>query len=155
MTIRRQVSSLKQILPEQPVEILSRSSLPRTMWVTEVNLNSSPFCQFSVSRHLFTLVVGQGLSHWFLSNTFKSGTKSLKSRFCRSISQLSQHHQSRVSLDQYTHCGPVSRPLLIKSPSQCPGNARSFASGDLTWILRMSGSCPLRSSPLARGIRLL
>jgi hypothetical protein len=154
LAVHREVSFLRQILPEQPVEIFARSSLPRTMWVTEINLYPSPSCQLSVSRHLFTLVVGQGLSHWFLSNTFKSGTKYLKSRFCRSISQLSQHHQSRASLDQYTHCGPVPRTfnqITLPMPREC--TVVRFWRSDVN--TQNSGNCPLRSSPLARSIRLL
>lgn len=43
----------------------------------------------------------------------------------------------------------------LRMPSQWPGMMRASIAGDRRWMLVMLGMAPLRSSPLARGRRLL
>jgi hypothetical protein len=47
------------------------------------------------------------------------------------------------------------RAPLIRSSSQCPGSSRSSTSAGRSWMLVMLGMTLCRSSPRARGRRLL
>ena len=55
----RQIHSLREVLPEQTVRVLVGSSLPGTMWITEVDFDFGVQAEALVIRHLFTTIPGQ------------------------------------------------------------------------------------------------
>ena len=58
--------------------------------------------------------------------------------------EVQQHHEPGGALDQGPDRAAPSLPM-IRSPSQCPGTARSSTSAGRSLIITMSGICPRRS----------
>jgi len=59
----RQIHSFREVLPEQAVGVFVGATLPRTLWITEVDLDIRVQGEAFVVRHLFASLPGGGLNH--------------------------------------------------------------------------------------------
>ena len=55
----RQIHSFWEVLPEQAVGVFVGSTLPGTLWITEVDLDIRIQGEAFVIRHLFTTIPGE------------------------------------------------------------------------------------------------
>lgn len=138
-----QVRPLGQELAQQAIGVLTTTSLPGTVRVTEVNPHTSGLVQLSMARHLLALVAGVCLAHG-LYHLVELGCEGRQGALGRCICIL---HSStrRVLRSTSTLTADWLLAPLIKSPSQCPGISRSSTSGGRTWMLTISGIWPRRS----------
>ncbi len=57
----REIHSLREVLPQQAIGVFVRASLPRTLWIAEVDFNLSVQAEAFVIGHLFAAIPGQRL----------------------------------------------------------------------------------------------
>src|SRR5258707_12640095 len=64
LTEDRDVSTLRQILPQQPVGVLAGTALPWTVRIAEVHAHAGGGAELLMPGHFLTLVVGEALAQW-------------------------------------------------------------------------------------------
>src|SRR6202051_5409291 len=64
LTVDREVSTLGQILPQQPVGVLAGTALPWTVRIAEVHAHAGGGAELMMPGHFLTLVVGEALAQW-------------------------------------------------------------------------------------------
>src|SRR6202049_4745744 len=64
LTVNREVSTLGQILPQQPVGVLAGTALPWTVRIAEVHAHAGGGAELLMAGHFLTLVVGEALAQW-------------------------------------------------------------------------------------------
>src|SRR5664279_5309835 len=61
LRVRRQVGSLREVLPQQTIGVLVRAALPRTLRIAEVNGDVGRQCKSPMIRQFLAPVPGQRL----------------------------------------------------------------------------------------------
>src|ERR1700751_1597318 len=64
LAVDREVSALRQILPQQPVGVLAGTALPWTVRIAEVHAHAGGGAELLMPGHFLTLVVGEALAQW-------------------------------------------------------------------------------------------
>jgi hypothetical protein len=154
LVLNQQIVALGQVLPDQSIEVLATAPLSRAVRVIEGYLDAPVGAQLCMPSHLLALVVRQRLAHRF-GNAAQLGGEALQGRCGRGDGQLLASITWRQLRFISTPTAERLPAPLKRSPSQCQGNVRSFASGGRTRMLSTSGSWPLLSLPSERGMRLL
>ena len=62
LAVHRQVRPFGQVLPQQPIGVLTGTALPRAVRIAEVDLHARALGEALMARHLAALVVGQRLA---------------------------------------------------------------------------------------------
>jgi len=137
------VRTFGKVLPQQPVGVLVRSTLPRTLWIAEVNFQSGVDAKLSMLGQLCPLVPGQRSSQlcWQHLDLFGNGVAdgfgaatsqgrpilNPGSRYMpRHPWQMQQQGESRGSFDQRTDCRAVEADDHVALPVTWHGAVRSF-----------------------------
>ena len=137
------VRTFGKVLPQQPVGVLVGSTLPRTLWIAEVNFQSGVDAKLSMLGQLRPLVPGQRSSQlcWqhldLLRNGVADGFGAAASQgrpilnpgsryMPRHPWQMQQQRESRGALDQRTDCRAVEADDHVALPVTWHGAVRSF-----------------------------
>lgn len=149
----RQVRPLGQVLADQEIDVFVAATLPRAVWIAEVNGHTPLLRDLNLPCHLPPLVVGHALAHR-QRHAVQRDAKALHRRSRRRVVHLDQHQVAAGTFNQRTDRRDVVLALDQITP-QCPGTKRSSISGGRTWMLTISGIWPRRSTPPERGLRVL
>ena len=148
-----QIGALGEVLAQETIGVLVGASLPRAVWVAEVDRQSCLDSQLDVLRHLGALVPRQGsaqvrrqrddrgsdrVSHRLRAVASERGPFFTRGCPKSVIRGRCSSNVNRVLRSTRVPIAELSSPR-IRSPSQWPGTARSFASG---------GRCVIMTSAL-------
>ena len=115
LRVPRQVGSFRKVLPQQAIGVFIGTTLPRTLRITEVDVDVGRECKASMIRQFLASVPGQGLIQlpWqLLCLLDEGGDDRLGVLTCH----LGQHHVPRMALDQGRDVGVVRPGQEIALP---------------------------------------
>ncbi len=145
LRVPRQVRALRQVLAQQPVGVLVRAALPRTIRISKEDLDGKPVGELRVLGPLFPTIIGQGFAQQgghmpeFLGEAF-AGTRRIRplhpgqdDQTCGPIHQGANSRPVAGALDEVafpvagcgsahrraplalTHSHPISAPKRLHS----------------------------------------
>ena len=145
--VHGQVGALGEVLAQQPVGVLVAAALPGRVRVAEVDLQVRGHGE--LRRGWPSPCPGPrsatGAARRAASRSSRSSRAATASAPCPA-GQVQQHHEPGGALHQRADRRLAGPRPTIRSPSQCPGTARSSASAGRSLMITMPGDLP---APLA------